>query len=66
MGVKLKFNKLAARSLAKELRRASWGVVGVTSFGGLHLDAGLVLVSGAAGWLVLQLSAFVIDSLQGS
>lgn len=62
--LKFVFSKIAAGELAKELRRASWGVALASTAGGTHLDAGLVLVAGAAGWVVLQVSAFLLDSIQ--
>ncbi len=62
--LKFVFSKSAADQLAKELRRASWGVALTAAGGGTHLDAGLVLVAGAVGWMVLQVSAFLLDSIQ--
>ena len=62
--LKFVFSKIAAGELAKELRKASWGVTAAAAVGGTYLDAGLVLVAGAAGWVVLQVSAFLLDSIQ--
>ena len=61
--LKLVFSKIAAGELAKELRRASWGMTVAAAGGGTYLDAGSVLVAGAIGWVVLQISAFLLDSI---
>ncbi len=64
MAVKIVFNETAAKDLAKELRRASWGVALTASASGVHLEVALVLIAGGVGWMVLQAFAFVLESLK--
>ncbi len=63
--MRFQFNAEAARRMASEFRRASWGVV---LFGGglyaKHESVHLLLVA-ALGWTGLQLAAFVLDNLEG-
>ena len=63
MKLKFYFNKKATEALAKELRRASWGVSVAAAGGGFKLDSTLVLFSGGAAWLVLQITAVVLESI---
>jgi len=64
MGLKLYFNQKALESLAKELRRASWGVSIAAATGGFKLDSIGVLLVGGAAWLVLQITAMVLESVE--
>lgn len=64
MKLKIVFNKKAMETLAKELRRASWGVAISAAAGGIKLDNALVLLTGGIAWVVLQISASVLESVQ--
>lgn len=58
------FNAEAARRMAAEFRRASWGVV--VFGGGLYAkhDSVVLLLVAAIGWLGLQAAAFILDNLE--
>ena len=62
--MRFRFRPETARELAKELRRASWGIA---AFGGGFYaktgDAAYVVVA-ALGWAALQSAAFVADNLE--
>lgn len=62
--IRFYFNPSAYQALAKEFRRASWGVAVV--MGGLIFkdDGGFAIVIGGAGWLLLQAIAFTVESLK--
>ncbi|WP_126448366.1 hypothetical protein [Sulfuricystis multivorans] len=64
MGLKLYFNPKALEALAKELRRASWGVGAAAAVGGVKLENASVLVAGGLGWLVLQVAAVALESIR--
>ena len=64
MPIKFQFNIDAAHIFAKELRRASWGMILVTSAGGLTLDNALIMLAGCIGWVVMQVLAFTLQSLK--
>jgi hypothetical protein len=64
MGLKFYFNQNATEALAKELRRASWGIGVAAAGGGFKLDSTLVLFAGGAAWLVLQITAVVLESIK--
>ena len=61
--IKFYFNKKAMEALAKELRRASWGVGVIFSAGGYSLNKPWVFFSGGVFWLTLQIFALVLESL---
>lgn len=64
MGLKFYLNPKAFEALAKELRRASWGIGVAAAAGGLKLDNIWVLLSGGFFWLVLQVSAVALESVK--
>jgi hypothetical protein len=64
MGLKFYFNQKAWEALAKELRRASWGISVIFSAGGYKLDNALVLLSGGVFWAILQITALVLESIK--
>lgn len=64
MGLKIVFNPKAMEALAKELRRASWGVAVAAGTGGIKLENTWVLIAGGATWVVLQTAAAVLESIQ--
>lgn len=64
MGLKFHFNQKAMEALAKELRRASWGISVAAAAGGFKLDSTLVLLAGGATWLLLQVIAVVLESIK--
>lgn len=64
MGLKFYLNEKAFEALAKELRRASWGVGIAAAAGGLKLDNIGVLVAGGFFWLLLQVSAVALESVR--
>lgn len=51
-------------ALAKELRRASWGLTVAASAFSFKGDGGVLLLFGGLGWLVLQIVAFGLESLK--
>lgn len=51
-------------ALAKELRRASWGVGAAAAAGGIKLEDAWVLLAGGAAWLILQVAAVALESVQ--
>lgn len=55
----------ALRALAKELRRASWGVAIGATAGSIKWDVPILwlIIGGAVGWLTLQGFAFALESL---
>jgi len=60
------FNPKAAESLAKELRRASWGIAVAAAAGGMKApeSAAWVVVGSAIIWAILQCAAFALESLK--
>lgn len=64
MGVKIVFNHKAMEALAKELRRASWGVSVAAGAGGIKLENTWVLITGGATWVILQIAVAVLESIQ--
>lgn len=64
MGVKIVFNPKALESLAKELRRASWGVAVTAGAAGTKFENLWILIAGGAAWVVLQITAAVLESIQ--
>jgi hypothetical protein len=60
--VKLCFSKQAFAALAKEMRRASWGAAIVLS-GAAIKGHWLGMAAGALAWAVLQVAAFIADSI---
>lgn len=64
MGLKIVFNPKAMEALAKELRRASWGVTVAAGAGGIKLENTWVLIAGGATWVILQIAAAVLESIQ--
>lgn len=64
MGLKIVFNPKAMESLAKELRRASWGVAVTAGAGGIQLDNTWVLIVGGATWHILQIAAAILESVR--
>ncbi len=63
MGLRFFFNPKSLEAFAKELRRASWGVALASSAGGIKLSNAWVLLTGCAGWLVLQIAAIALESI---
>ncbi len=63
MGLKIIFNPSAMEILAKELRRASWGIAVLTGAGGVQLTSTWVLIAGCSTWVTLQIAAAVIQSI---
>lgn len=58
------FNPAAFSALAKEIRRASWGVA-IVMGGVIYKDsAGSTIAFGGAGWLLLQIIAFAVESIK--
>lgn len=53
MALKFYFNQTAMAALAKELRRASWGISVAAAAGGFKLDSALVLLIGGSAWFLL-------------
>lgn len=64
MGLKMVFNPKAMEALAKELRRASWGVTVAAGAGGIKLENTWVLIAGGATWVILQIAAAALESIQ--
>lgn len=64
MGLKFYFNQKAWEALAKELRRASWGLSVLFGAGGYKLDNAGILLAGGIFWAVLQITALVLESVQ--
>ena len=64
MGLKIVFNPKAMEALAKELRRASWGVTVAAGAGGLKFESTWVLIAGGATWVILQIAAAALESIQ--
>lgn len=62
--LKLYFNKKAMETLARELRRASWGAAVAASAIGYQTNSGLSLLLGGGSWLALQVMAFVLESIK--
>jgi hypothetical protein len=62
--LKFYFNPKAMEALAKELRRASWGAAVASAAIGYHVGDGLSALYGASAWIVLQVFAFVLESLK--
>jgi len=63
MGLRFYFNPKALEALAKELRRASWGIGVAAAAGGIKLDNVWVLLAGGTAWLVLQAAAVALESV---
>lgn len=62
--MQFKFRPESARALAKELRRASWGVA---AFGGVVYGKSgdvAVLVATPIFWALIQAAAFIADNLE--
>lgn len=57
------FNKNVLASIAKELRRASWGLILLAFAVGHQVNKGEVLVLGSGLWCLLQILAFVLESI---
>jgi hypothetical protein len=59
------FNRKALEALAKELRRASWGIAVAAGAGGIKWDTapGPLLLGAAVAWVVLQGIAVAVESL---
>jgi hypothetical protein len=59
------FNRKALEALAKELRRASWGVAVAAAAGGIGLDmsSGWLLLGAGVAWVMLQGFAVALESL---
>ncbi len=53
--MKLRWSERAMQTLARELRRASWGAALIFSGAGIKSDLGIGYVLGAAVWVSLQL-----------
>jgi hypothetical protein len=64
MGLKFYFNQKSMESLAKEFRRASWGISAIAATGGFKLDSALVALFGGSMWLLLQILAVVLESIK--
>jgi hypothetical protein len=64
VGLRIGFNPKAFEVLAKELRRASWGVVITAGAGGYKLEDAWLLVTGALVWMLLQIAALALQSVQ--
>lgn len=64
MSLKLYFNQKAMEALAKELRRASWGISVAAAAGGLKLENTWVLLAGGLAWLILQVAASALESIK--
>jgi hypothetical protein len=64
MGLKIVFNPKAMESLAKELRRASWGVAVTAGAGGIQFANTWVLIVGGSTWLILQIAAAILESIK--
>lgn len=63
MRLKFYFNQNALEALAKELRRASWGVGAAAATGGIKLGNAWVVLAGGAAWLILQITAVALQSV---
>lgn len=59
-----KFNKWAYVNLAKEIRKASWFSAVVLSYTGLTNHAFLMFIFTVVIWIILQISAIVVESFQ--
>jgi len=64
MGFKFYFNRKAWETIAKQLRIASWGIGGIVTAGGFQLNNAWVLLASGITWLVLQVSALVLESIK--
>lgn len=64
MGLKFYLNLKALEALAKELRRASWGIAIAAGAGGFKLDNAWVLLAGGLTWLLLQVAAVALESVK--
>jgi len=64
MGLKIVFNPKAMADLAKELRRASWGVTAFAGAGGFALQSTWVYIAGGLAWVTLQVAAAILASIQ--
>jgi hypothetical protein len=62
--LKFYFNKAALESLAKEVRRGSWGAAAAATAIGFQSDSGLSVLLGASAWIILQILAFVLESIR--
>jgi len=64
--LKFHFNPKAVEALAKELRRASWGIAIAAAAGGINVPdtAAWVTVGAAVIWVILQSVAFALESLK--
>jgi hypothetical protein len=62
--MKLVFNARAMESLARELRRASWGICIAAGAGGIKLENKWVLLAGGATWVILQMAAVALESIR--
>jgi thiosulfate reductase cytochrome b subunit len=63
--LKFYFNRNALEALAKELRRASWGIAVAAAASGIKWDttSGWLLLGAAVAWVVLQGVAVALESL---
>lgn len=62
--LKFYFNKAALESLAKEVRRGSWGAAVAATAIGYQSSSGLSVLLGASAWGILQILAFVLESIR--
>jgi hypothetical protein len=64
MMLKLYFNKKALETVAKEIRRASWGAAAASAAVGYQSTSGIATLLGAGSWIILQVFAFVLESIR--
>lgn len=62
--LKFYFNKNAFEALAKEFRRASWGAAVASAAVAYQAGSGVATFLGGLAWVVLQVLAFVLESIQ--
>ena len=64
MGLKLYFNQKAWETAAKQMRLLAWGIGSIVTAAGYHLSNGWVLLTSGLTWLILQVAAFVLESVK--
>jgi len=64
MGLKFYFNQKTWEAAAKQFRAVSWGIGGLVTAAGYQISNGWVLAASGFAWLVLQVCAFVLESVK--